>query len=165
MATESMSAVPGLTHSPPDVYPGSEVRAGRLLLSTPIEELMSGVHTPASTKRTRGSDLRQHHESTSDFGSTALASRDAFCAVKQNRRADFERLGDPKDVCERNVPLAALDGTEVGAVQAALQRKGFLGDALLLADGTDRVAECDVCWRESGDGGSFPACCTEVHGR
>jgi hypothetical protein len=75
------------------------------------------------------------------------ASRDVFCAVEQHRRTDFERFGDPEDVCERDVALATLDRTEVRAVQAALQREGFLGDALLLADGTDRVAECDVCWR------------------
>lgn len=88
-----------------------------------------------------------------------------FRAGEDSRRPRLERVGDPDDVRERDIALASLDCAVVGAVEAALERERFLGDALFLAYGTDRVAECEVCWRESEDGGSFPICCSEVHGR
>lgn len=77
----------------------------------------------------------------------------------------FEGVGDPDDVGEGDVALASLDCAVIGAIEAALERERFLGDALFLAYGAYRVAECEVRWRESGDGGSFLNCCIEVHGR
>jgi hypothetical protein len=56
----------------------------------------------------------------------------------------LECFGDPGDVREGDVALASLDRAVVGAVEAALEREGFLGDALILAYGADRVCGCCV---------------------
>src|ERR1700733_10518962 len=66
--------------------------------------------------------------------------RGRFGAGEDGREWRVECLGDPDDVREGDVALASLDGSVVGAVEAALQREGFLGDALFFAYGADRVA-------------------------
>ncbi len=58
--------------------------------------------------------------------------------------AHLERVGDLEDVGQARVQLAALDTPDVGAVQAALQRQGFLGDASLAAQLADRFAEGEM---------------------
>jgi len=81
------------------------------------------------------------------MGPRASLILSGFGAGEDGRQGRVECLGDPDDVRERDVALASLDGSVVGAIEAALQREGFLGDALLLACGADRIAERDVCWR------------------
>jgi hypothetical protein len=46
---------------------------------------------------------------------------------------DPQRSRDPPDVQESRVPLAPLDAADIGAMQAALVRKPFLGQTLPLA--------------------------------
>jgi hypothetical protein len=77
-------------------------------------------------------------------GPSAAFAEQLLCASVDLGRWEFEGVGDLKDVCERDVALAALDISVVAAVQAALEGEPFLGDAALFAQLAERVAECGV---------------------
>ena len=69
------------------------------------------------------------------------------------RGGHFESGGDLEDVGERNVALAALDCSEVAAIQPALESKLFLRDAALLARLADGRTEERVVGRKGGHSG------------
>jgi hypothetical protein len=61
----------------------------------------------------------------------------------QQLRRNPERLGEPVYVEQRDVPLAALDSADVGAIEPGLEGQTLLGQPLLLSQFPDAVAESD----------------------
>lgn len=75
----------------------------------------------------------------------------------ERRRRKVEGVCDLVDVGESKVALAALDAAVVAAIQSALERKPFLGDAAFRAQLAQRVPERGMDGRESGHANSLPS--------
>src|SRR4051812_5530114 len=126
------------------------LRSGRadLLIST-ARHFMTGPRVVTSAV-SAGWGARTRGRGTGDPG---LPS--ASVGAEQIRRDGVERLRDPGDRPEGHVPLAALDGPDVGPVQAALLREGFLGQPDRPPSPTDippeeRIEFCPVHMRNGG---------------
>jgi hypothetical protein len=66
-------------------------------------------------------------------GSACPGALDLLCTRVDLGWADAERVGDLEDAGEAWVALSPLHPAVVGAVDAALQGEGLLGDAAFLA--------------------------------
>jgi len=85
------------------------------------------------------------------------AGGDGLGASVKGRRWKVEGVGQAGDVGERDVALASLDAAVVAAIDPRLEGEPFLGDAALLAQFAQSVAEGGVDGRECGHADSLPS--------